>query len=149
VDYAHTPDALSNCLDTLRPLTKGRLICVFGAGGDRDKLKRPLMGRVVDAKSDVAIVTSDNPRGESAGVIANEILTGFRPHKKGKVILDRAAAIEWALSEARPGDCVLIAGKGHENYQIIGNKRIPFDDRDVVRSALWSKPTQKMSPLAA
>ncbi len=149
VDYAHTPDALSNCLDTLRPLTKGRLICVFGAGGDRDKLKRPLMGRVVDAKSDLAIVTSDNPRGEPAGVIANEILAGFRPHKKGKVILDRAAAIEWALSEARPGDCVLIAGKGHENYQIIGNKRIPFDDRDVVRSALWSKPTPKMSPMAA
>jgi UDP-N-acetylmuramoyl-L-alanyl-D-glutamate--2,6-diaminopimelate ligase len=149
VDYAHTPDALSNCLDTLRPLTEGRLICVFGAGGDRDKLKRPLMGRVVDSKSDVAIVTSDNPRSEPPGVIANEILSGFRPHRKAKVILDRAEAIEWALSQAKPGDCVLIAGKGHENYQIIGNRRLAFDDREMVRGALWSQPAKKKTPMAA
>jgi UDP-N-acetylmuramoyl-L-alanyl-D-glutamate--2,6-diaminopimelate ligase len=137
VDYAHTPDALSGSLETLRTVTSGRLICVFGAGGDRDKSKRPLMGRAVEAAADLAVVTSDNPRGEAPEAIAEQILEGFRRHDAARKILDRRKAIAWALEQAQPGDCVLIAGKGHETYQIVGDRKLSFDDREVARSWLY------------
>jgi UDP-N-acetylmuramoyl-L-alanyl-D-glutamate--2,6-diaminopimelate ligase len=138
VDFAHTPDALSACLHALRQVTAGRLICVFGAGGDRDRSKRPLMGQTVENAVDLAVVTSDNPRSEDPQAIADEILEGFRAPSAGRVILDRAAAIQWALSAARPSDCVLIAGKGHEHYQILGNEQIPMDDRQIAEQWLYA-----------
>lgn len=149
VDYAHTADALSNCLETLRNVTRGRLICVFGAGGDRDAFKRPLMGRAVEARSDLAVITSDNPRSEHPESIADEILQGFRQPKRARVELDRAAAIAWALEAAQPGDCVLIAGKGHEDYQIVGNDRLQFDDRELAKQWLYDHPATTPSLRAA
>jgi UDP-N-acetylmuramoyl-L-alanyl-D-glutamate--2,6-diaminopimelate ligase len=137
VDYAHTPDALSGSLETLRAVTSGRLICVFGAGGDRDKSKRPLMGRAVEAAADLAVVTSDNPRSETPEAIAAQIAEGFQRPGAAQTILDRRRAIEWALERARPGDCVLVAGKGHETYQIVGDRRLNFDDREVARRWLY------------
>ncbi len=137
VDFAHTPDALSGSLSTLREVVEGRIFCVFGAGGDRDQEKRPLMGRAVEQAADVAILTSDNPRNEPAEQIVRGMLDGFHQPSNARVMLDRAEAIGWALGQAKPGDCVLIAGKGHENYQIIGDRRIPFDDRDVAKSWLY------------
>ena len=137
VDFAHTPDALSGSLSTLREVVEGRIFCVFGAGGNRDQEKRPLMGRAVEQVADVAILTSDNPRNEPAEQIVRDVLDGFHQPSNARVMLDRAEAIGWALGQARPGDCVLIAGKGHENYQIIGDRRIPFDDRDVAKSWLF------------
>ena len=131
VDYAHTPDALAGCLQTLREVTGGRLICVFGAGGDRDRQKRPLMARAVERGADVAVVTSDNPRTEDPQAVIRGVLLGFRHPGEVEVVTDRAEAICRALAGARPGDCVLIAGKGHEKYQIIGEDRIPFDDCEV------------------
>ncbi|MBX7166391.1 MAG: UDP-N-acetylmuramoyl-L-alanyl-D-glutamate--2,6-diaminopimelate ligase [Pirellulales bacterium] len=142
VDYAHTPDALGNSLDALQPLVEGRLICVFGAGGDRDRGKRPLMGRTVEQGAHVAIVTSDNPRHEDPQKIAREVLAGFRVPQRARVILDRGEAIAAALSEARPGDCVLIAGKGHEDYQVVGDERLRFDDRAFVRQWLYEQGEQ-------
>ncbi|HWA98863.1 MAG TPA: UDP-N-acetylmuramoyl-L-alanyl-D-glutamate--2,6-diaminopimelate ligase, partial [Pirellulales bacterium] len=123
VDYAHTADALAGVLDTLRDVTAGRVICVFGAGGDRDSTKRPKMGRAVEARADLAIVTSDNPRTESQRRITRDILRGCVEPLAIELIDNRAAAIEWALSQARPGDSVLIAGKGHETEQIVGTER--------------------------
>jgi UDP-N-acetylmuramoyl-L-alanyl-D-glutamate--2,6-diaminopimelate ligase len=140
VDYAHTPDALSASLSTLREVTRGRLICVFGAGGDRDKSKRGMMGRAVEAESDLAVVTSDNPRGEAPRAIVAQILAGCRRPAAMQTIVDRREAIEWALAQARAGDCVLIAGKGHETYQIIGNRQFEFDDREVARRWLYQSP---------
>ena len=137
VDYAHTADALSECLKALRDVTHGRLICVFGAGGDRDATKRPEMGRTVARQADVAVVTSDNPRTEDPQAIVDGILKGFPHRSQALVIRDRGEAIQWALSEARQGDSVLIAGKGHEDYQIIGQERIDFDDREVAREWLF------------
>jgi UDP-N-acetylmuramoyl-L-alanyl-D-glutamate--2,6-diaminopimelate ligase len=137
VDYAHTPDALAGSLDTLRSVTPGRLICVFGAGGDRDRAKRPWMGQAVSARADVVVVTSDNPRGEQPRKIIGEIVGGIRNPSSVRVILDREQAINWALGEARPGDCVLIAGKGHEDYQLIGNEKIDFDDREIACKWLY------------
>jgi UDP-N-acetylmuramoyl-L-alanyl-D-glutamate--2,6-diaminopimelate ligase len=138
VDFAHTPDALENTLRTLRDVTSGRLICVFGAGGDRDREKRPLMGQVVEKIADRAIVTSDNPRGEDPQKIIRQILDGFRCPSQARVIVDRAEAIRAVLAqEARPGDCVLIAGKGHETHQIVGQDRLPFDDREIAREWLY------------
>jgi UDP-N-acetylmuramoyl-L-alanyl-D-glutamate--2,6-diaminopimelate ligase len=152
VDYAHTPDALDNVLVTLRRLARGRIITVFGCGGDRDQGKRPLMGKAVALRSDLAIVTSDNPRGENPQAIIDMILPGVRttglpelaPTAIGQwngrpvfvVEPDRAAAIRLAVRAARPGDVVLLAGKGHENYQIIGRERIHFDDGEVAAAAL-------------
>lgn len=137
VDYAHTPDALSRVLQALKGLSKGRLICVFGCGGDRDPVKRPLMGEAAGNLADYLIVTNDNPRSEDPERIATAILEGVRrtsvQHEK---ILDRAAAIERAIQMASPKDCVLLAGKGHEDYQIIGKERLHFDDREVARAAL-------------
>jgi UDP-N-acetylmuramoyl-L-alanyl-D-glutamate--2,6-diaminopimelate ligase len=139
VDFAHTPDALTACLQTLRRAASGRVICLFGAGGDRDRQKRPLMGRAVERGADLAVVTSDNPRSEDPRAIADEIVEGFEDPAAAKVILDRAAAIRWALAEAKPGDCVLLAGKGHETSQIIGSERIPLDDAEVARRWLYDE----------
>ncbi|REJ98619.1 MAG: UDP-N-acetylmuramoyl-L-alanyl-D-glutamate--2,6-diaminopimelate ligase [Planctomycetota bacterium] len=136
VDYAHTPDALRTTLATLREVTAGRLICVFGAGGQRDREKRPLMGRAVEQGADVAIITDDNPRGEDPERIARDLLEGFEGFHGVEVERDRARAIEQALSMAAPGDSVVIAGKGHERYQIVGQQRFHFDDCEVVRKWL-------------
>lgn len=138
VDYAHTPDALAAVLDTLRRFTRGRLICVFGAGGERDQAKRPHMGRAVELRADLAVLTTDNPRREDPERIANQVLRGYRDREAVVQIRDRGQAIRWALAEARPGDCVLIAGKGHETWQEVGTARIEFDDRQVAREFLWS-----------
>ncbi|NUQ63213.1 MAG: UDP-N-acetylmuramoyl-L-alanyl-D-glutamate--2,6-diaminopimelate ligase [Pirellulales bacterium] len=137
VDFAHTPDALAGSLQTLREVVSGRLICVFGAGGDRDRHKRPLMGKAVEAGADLAIVTGDNPRSEDPEAIIADILAGCRFPDAVEVVPDRARAIQRALEEAQPGDCVLIAGKGHEKYQIIGSHRHPFDDVEVARQWLY------------
>ncbi len=141
VDYAHTPDALSRVLSTLRQVTEGRVICVFGAGGDRDRSKRPLMGSAVERRADLAILTNDNPRSEDPRRIISQLLAGFDNPTRAEVLPDRAEAISYALSVAEPGDCVLIAGKGHENYQIIGQRREPFDDRKVAAGWLRSHGT--------
>jgi UDP-N-acetylmuramoyl-L-alanyl-D-glutamate--2,6-diaminopimelate ligase len=137
VDYAHTPDALELSLATLREVTGGRLICVFGAGGGRDREKRPLMGRVVESSADEAIVTDDNPRSEDPQRIHRDVVRGFKWPSAARVIPDRAEAITFALSQAEAGDCVLIAGKGHEEYQIVGKRRYPFDDRRVAQDWLY------------
>jgi UDP-N-acetylmuramoyl-L-alanyl-D-glutamate--2,6-diaminopimelate ligase len=137
VDYAHTPDALEICLKTLREVTEGRLICVFGAGGDRDREKRPLMGRVVETAADLPIVTDDNPRHEDPTRIRRDIVRGFKWPSGARIIPDRAEAIAYALSQADSGDCVLIAGKGHEEHQIVRNQRHWFDDRHVARQWLY------------
>jgi UDP-N-acetylmuramoyl-L-alanyl-D-glutamate--2,6-diaminopimelate ligase len=137
VDYAHTPDALAGALRSLREVTASRLICVFGAGGDRDKQKRPLMGGVVEAGADLAVITTDNPRNEDPRLIENDILQGFRRPHDVKVITDRAEAIAWALSQADCGDTVIIAGKGHEKHQIVGNERHDFDDCEIARAWLY------------
>ena len=132
VDYAHTPDALANILQTSRTLTRGKLICVFGCGGDRDRGKRPLMGRAVADNADEAIVTSDNPRSEKPEAIVDEILKGLPLDFPHLVMVDRRSAIKKAIERARPGDCVVIAGKGHEEYQEIDGVRRHFSDREVV-----------------
>jgi len=136
VDYAHTPDALERLLESLRPETDGKLICVFGCGGDRDRTKRPLMGKVVERLADVAIVTSDNPRTEDPDTIISEIVGGIRDAERVRVEPDRARAIEIAVGLANKGDVVVLAGKGHETEQIVGDERRPFDDRLVARAAL-------------
>ncbi|HTS72351.1 MAG TPA: UDP-N-acetylmuramoyl-L-alanyl-D-glutamate--2,6-diaminopimelate ligase [Gaiellaceae bacterium] len=134
VDYSHKPDALESVLRTARELADGRVICVFGCGGDRDRGKRPLMGRIASEIADLAIVTSDNPRSEDPAAIIDEILGGIV--RDVEVEPDRAAAIERALSEAAEGDVVLIAGKGHEQGQEFADRTIPFDDREVARDVL-------------
>jgi UDP-N-acetylmuramoyl-L-alanyl-D-glutamate--2,6-diaminopimelate ligase len=133
-DYAHTPDALERALATLRPLTRGRIIVVFGCGGDRDRGKRPIMGRIAAEGADLAIATSDNPRTEDPGAIIDDIEQGMGgvPHLR---IVDRLAAIHAALEQARPGDTLLLAGKGHETYQVLGTEKVPFDERAIVRAA--------------
>jgi UDP-N-acetylmuramoyl-L-alanyl-D-glutamate--2,6-diaminopimelate ligase len=137
IDYAHTPDALEKCLNTIRDVVPDggshKIITVFGAGGDRDKSKRPLMGTVVDSLSDVAVVTSDNPRTEEPGAIINDVLKGVQRKKDLFVEPDRRSAITNALSMVRAGDIVLIAGKGHEDYQIIGTTKHHFSDREIVQ----------------
>ncbi len=138
VDYAHTPDALAGALAALREVIQRRLICVFGAGGDRDRGKRPLMGRAVEAGADLAVLTNDNPRTEDPQAILRELLSGMVRPAAARVIPDRAEAIAWALSQARAGDCVLVAGKGHETCQILGTERIPFDDCEVARAWLYA-----------
>ena len=152
VDYAHTDDALKNLLETARPLATGRVITVFGCGGDRDKTKRPLMGAVAARLSDMVIVTSDNPRSENPDAIIEDVKRGIvlpadriAPNGQGPkatpylAIADRKQAIERGVREARPGDLVLVAGKGHEKYQVIGPKTLPFDDVEVARAALASR----------
>ena len=152
VDYSHTPDALENALSALRALTSGRIICVFGCGGDRDRTKRPVMGAIAARLSDLAVVTSDNPRTEDPGAIITEIVPGIRAQgvaetdarrigapardKAFVVEPDRRRAIALGIRAARPGDAVLIAGKGHEPYQIIGRQVIHFDDREEAAAVL-------------
>lgn len=134
-DYAHTPDALERALRTLRPLTSGRLVVVFGCGGDRDRGKRPIMGRLAAELSDLPVVTSDNPRTEDPDAIIDDIEKGMGSVKRIR-LSDRRAAIAAALSEVRPGDTLLLAGKGHETYQVIGTEKQPFDERTIVLAAL-------------
>jgi UDP-N-acetylmuramoyl-L-alanyl-D-glutamate--2,6-diaminopimelate ligase len=136
VDYAHKPDALEQVLRTARDLASGDVIVVFGAGGDRDRGKRPEMGRIAAALADHVVVTSDNPRGEDAVAIIDEILGGCESASNVNVYLDRRDAIEWAIRSAERGDVVVIAGKGHEQGQEIGGRKLPFDDRQVAREAL-------------
>ncbi len=149
VDYAHTDDALKNLLETARPLATGRVITVFGCGGDRDRTKRPLMGAVAARLSDLVIITSDNPRSEDPNQIIDEVKRGIvvpadrtppggAPTKSTPflAIVDRKSAIERAIRDATGGDLVLIAGKGHEKYQVIGERTLPFDDVEVARAAL-------------
>ena len=141
VDYAHTPDALKNVLKTLRELEPHRLIVVFGCGGNRDREKRPLMGEIVDRHADYAIVTSDNPRKEDPDAIIVEIEKGFRSSRYEKMV-DRTQAIDRAITLAQPRDIVLIAGKGHENYQEFADHTVPFDDIQVARRAIEDHPVE-------
>ncbi|MEC4805316.1 MAG: UDP-N-acetylmuramoyl-L-alanyl-D-glutamate--2,6-diaminopimelate ligase [Jaaginema sp. PMC 1079.18] len=136
VDYAHTPDSLENLLKAARPFISGKMICVFGCGGDRDRTKRPIMGKIAAELSDLAVVTSDNPRTEDPERILADVVAGIPDTVTAKVIGDRALAIRQAILEAQPGDGVLIAGKGHEDYQILGTEKIHFDDREQARAAL-------------
>ncbi|MFN2527335.1 MAG: UDP-N-acetylmuramoyl-L-alanyl-D-glutamate--2,6-diaminopimelate ligase [Candidatus Baltobacteraceae bacterium] len=138
VDYAHTPDALENALRTVRETTKGKVIVVFGAGGDRDRGKRPQMGKVAAQLADRIVITSDNPRGEEPGEIAADIVAGIG-NKPYDLILERREAIETAIHNAAPGDVVIIAGKGHEPYQLIGKEVRAFDDRSVAQAALQAR----------
>jgi UDP-N-acetylmuramoyl-L-alanyl-D-glutamate--2,6-diaminopimelate ligase len=139
VDYAHTPDSLENLLKAARPFIPARMICVFGCGGDRDRTKRPKMGKIAAELADLAVVTSDNPRTENPHQILADILTGIPEKFKPIVESDRRLAIQKAIEMANPGDGVLIAGKGHEDYQILGTEKIHFDDREEAREALRNK----------
>jgi UDP-N-acetylmuramyl-tripeptide synthetase len=160
VDYAHTDDALDNVTRALKPLTAGRLITIFGCGGDRDRTKRPLMGGVAVRNSDLVVVTSDNPRTEDPHAIVADILPGvdaaggarlapadLPDAARGVVVeVDRRRAIHLAVAAARPGDAVLIAGKGHEDYQVVGTTKHHFDDREVARDALAARAAAGVEP---
>ena len=140
VDYAHTPDALENVLHTIQDIrTNQKIITVVGCGGDRDKTKRPIMAKIAEEKSDILILTSDNPRTESAEAILEDMLQGIENTQTTLVISDRKSAIEQAVALAHKGDILLIAGKGHETYQEINHERTHFDDKEVVMVALENK----------
>jgi UDP-N-acetylmuramoyl-L-alanyl-D-glutamate--2,6-diaminopimelate ligase len=141
IDYAHTDDALKNVLTTLKPLCKGRLIVVFGCGGDRDRTKRPRMAKVAEQLADFVIVTSDNPRTEKPQAIIDEIIAGFENPGSEKITVetDRKKTINLAIKSAGKNDIVLIAGKGHENYQIIGKQKFPFSDKTIARECLTKR----------
>jgi UDP-N-acetylmuramyl-tripeptide synthetase len=137
IDYAHTPDGIENILKTAREYTKNRLVTVFGCGGDRDKTKRPIMGKAAGELSDFCIVTSDNPRSEEPIKIIEDILPGINETKCEYIILEnRREAIEYALNNAHAGDVIIIAGKGHENYQVLKDRTIHFDEREIVLQIL-------------
>ncbi len=137
IDYAHSPDGLENIISSLRKIAKARIITVFGCGGDRDRTKRPIMGAIAAKLSDVIVVTSDNPRTEDPDAIIEDILTGIKGSKVRKIVeTDRTKAIRAALEEAETDDIVLLAGKGHETYQIFGTEKIHYDEREVVRDIL-------------
>ncbi|MBQ6543938.1 MAG: UDP-N-acetylmuramyl-tripeptide synthetase, partial [Clostridia bacterium] len=138
IDYAHTPDSLENAITTLKEVTAGRVIAVFGCGGDRDKTKRPIMGEIGTAHADIAVITSDNPRSEDPQAIIDDILAGVPKHKHAKVIVeaDRTAAIAKALSAAQENDVVILAGKGHETYQILSTGKIHYDEREIIANIL-------------
>ncbi len=137
VDYAHTPDTLSVALRTLKDVTEGRLICVFGADGDCQPETRAQLGRIVERRADLGIITNDNPRYEEPLEIAHDILDGYERPSRAHVLPDRGKAIEWALEQAKPGDTVLIAGKGDQNHQIVGGQRYHFDDRELAKNWLY------------
>ena len=140
IDYSHKPDALENVLRTLRPVTKGRLITLFGCGGDRDRQKRPIMGKVAAEFSDFVIVTSDNPRTEDPDAIIAEIVEGLKDASTPyHVLTDRIDAIHYAIDNASPGDVILLAGKGHEDYQIVGHEKHHMDEREIVADYLKEK----------
>ena len=139
VDYAHTPDGLENALSACRPFTSGRLICVFGCGGDRDRGKRPQMGAIAARLADAVVVTSDNPRTEDPQRILEDVVAGIAPGVALQVEIDRAQAIARAIASASPQDLVLIAGKGHEDYQILGTTKVHFDDREEAEKALRAR----------
>ena len=139
VDYAHTPDSLESLLTAARPFITGKVICVFGCGGDRDRTKRPQMGKIAAELADLVVVTSDNPRTEDPAQILKDVVAGISRPEGVEVIADRATAIAHAISIAQSGDGVLIAGKGHEDYQILGTEKIHFDDREQARAALGAK----------
>jgi UDP-N-acetylmuramoyl-L-alanyl-D-glutamate--2,6-diaminopimelate ligase len=145
VDYAHSPDALSNVLRTLRDLRPARLITVFGCGGDRDRAKRPLMARAAEEYSDLCIATSDNPRSEDPLAILADVQKGFQ-EKPFEVIADRRQAIQRAVALAAPRDIVLIAGKGHETYQEIKGEKFPFDDVQVAAAAIADRLPEEATP---
>lgn len=136
-DFAHTPDALRKILTQVKQFTSGDLYCLFGAAGERDAVKRPLMGEVVSTLSDYIILTSDNPANEDEQKIADDVLKGIKNHETPyTVILDRVEAINYAVGLLKAGDVLVLAGKGHEDYQQIGDEKIPFDEREIVRKAL-------------
>ena len=130
-DYAHTPDALARAIQALRPVTAGRLIVLFGAGGDRDKAKRPVMGEIAARLADVVVVTSDNPRTEDPDAILDDIEEGM-PGDGHIRIADRREAVGYAVGLLKDDDCLLLAGKGHETYQVVGTEYLPFDERVIV-----------------
>jgi UDP-N-acetylmuramoyl-L-alanyl-D-glutamate--2,6-diaminopimelate ligase len=136
VDYAHTPDAMAHALQAVRAHLSGRLTCVFGCGGNRDRGKRSEMGRAAESMADQVVVTSDNPRYESANSIINDVLGGLEQPGNAHIEPDRAAAITWAISQSGPGDIVMVAGKGHETWQEVSGQKLPFSDEAVVRTAL-------------
>ena len=140
IDYAHTPDGLLNILSTFKDCPKNRLVCVFGCGGDRDKTKRPIMGEVASRNADYVIVTSDNPRSEEPLSIIKDIVSGMKntvtPYK---IIVNRAEAIKFALDNAKEGDIIILAGKGHETYQILDYGTIHLDEREIVADILKEK----------
>ena len=137
IDYSHKPDALEKVLKTLKPVTRGRLIALFGCGGDRDKLKRPIMGRIAADNADLVVVTSDNPRTEDPDEIIREIVAGMKDKRTPtKVICDRREAIAWAIDNAASGDVLLLAGKGHEDYQVVGHEKHHMDEREIVADCL-------------
>ena len=140
IDYAHKPDALEKALKTLRPVTKGRLIVLFGCGGDRDHLKRPIMGAIAAELADLCVVTSDNPRTEDPRAIIDDILEGMKGSRTTvQVIPDRAEAIAWVLDKAQSGDVILLAGKGHEDYQVVGKEKHHMDEREIVAEVLAAR----------
>ena len=144
IDYAHSPDALENVLSSLRELTSGRLVVLFGCGGDRDKAKRPLMGAIAEAYADFVIVSSDNPRTEDPAAIIEDILAGMKGKRSGRIVIEnRREAIAWAIENHRPSDLLVLAGKGHEDYQIIGHEKYPMDEREIVAEALKRLPAVK------
>ncbi|MFN9628712.1 MAG: UDP-N-acetylmuramoyl-L-alanyl-D-glutamate--2,6-diaminopimelate ligase [Cyanobacteriota bacterium] len=146
VDYAHTPDGLENALSACRPFTRGRLICVFGCGGDRDRTKRPQMGEIAARLADGVVVTSDNPRTEDPQRILDDVLAGIPSDRPVVVEVDRARAIAEAIASAGADDLVLIAGKGHEDYQIIGTTKTHFDDREEAEKALRLRGARSVAP---
>lgn len=150
IDYAHTPDALQKALAALRKSHPKRLICVFGCGGDRDATKRPLMGRIAVENSDFTIITSDNPRTENPEAIIHDILEGIPPDCKAyRVMENRKDAISFAISQSQKGDLILLAGKGHEDYQILGRQKIHFDEREIIQEILLQREKERKIPAGA
>ena len=136
IDYAHSPDGLENIISSLREIATGRIMTLFGCGGDRDKTKRPKMGRIAAELSDFCVVTSDNPRSENPHAIIEDILVGMQGISTPYVVVEnRKDAIAWALHHAEPGDIVLFAGKGHEDYQLINGKKLHFVEREIIKEA--------------